>query len=259
MSLSFSGFCEQLGAPLHNKNWSWCARSSTKRLAVFTIWEDQIENGRYVFTTKPRQSDVRKKAGRTELISVLDEVIQNGFAAYGIACRAVDIEANPRKRRSFDSSRLLDLRVRREGDEYYIGQIVGYVPPEVASSRGSNAAWAASTAINDIDQDIFENTDPEYRKRMAGSYVRDSKIRELVLKRANGICEECNQPGFLKANGRRYLETHHIISLSEQGADLPHNVIALCATDHRRAHYADNWAELQDKFLTKLIKYKTEY
>ncbi len=257
MSLSFSGFCEQLGAPLHNKNWSWCARSSTKRLAVFTIWEDQIENGRYVFTTKPRQSDVRKKAGRTELISVLDEVMQSGFAAYGIPCRAVNIEANPRKRKSFDSGRLLDLRVRREGDEY-IGQIVGYVPPEVVSSRGSHVAWVASTAINDTDQDAIGNDDPEYRKRMSGSYVRDAKVREQVLKRAKGFCEECGLPGFLKRDGKRYLETHHVIILSEQGVDRPHNVIALCATDHRRAHYAENWKELQTDFLAKLKKYKTE-
>lgn len=94
---------------------------------------------------------------------------------------------------------------------------------------------------------------------MAGSYVRDSKVRDLVLKRAGGVCESCGNPGFLKRDGTRYLETHHVISLSEQGPDKVHNVLALCANDHRRAHFGKDWAELQDKFLKTLNKYRTDH
>jgi predicted HNH restriction endonuclease len=112
--------------------------------------------------------------------------------------------------------------------------------------------------IDDLHSEDFVNDDPEYRKRMAGSYVRDTRVREQVLKRAAGFCEECGQHGFQTRGGKPYLETHHVIALSEQGPDRPHNVIALCATDHRRAHYAENWKELQDKFLAQLSKYKTE-
>jgi 5-methylcytosine-specific restriction enzyme A len=257
MSLSFSAFCEELGAPLYNRNWSWCAKSEQGRFALFTVWEHEINDGQYVFATKPRESDVRKKPGRAELTSTLNHVIEKGIAAYGIKCRAVDINANPRKRKSFDKDALLDIRVRRVGQEY-IGQIIGLIPPAVINDRGENAAWAASTAINDIDQDGVGNSDPEYRERMAGSYVRDAKIREMVLKRAAGICEECNEPGFVRPDGTRYLETHHVIKLSEQGADKLHNVIALCANDHRRAHFSSDWKELQEKFLAKLCKYKTD-
>jgi 5-methylcytosine-specific restriction enzyme A len=257
VSLSFSAFCEELGAPLYNIYWSWCAISTEKRFALFTVWEDGIKDGQYIFSSQPRNGSSPKKPGRTELISTLDRVIELGFAAYGIQCRAVDANANPRKRKSFDKESLLDMRIRRVGDDY-IWQIVGRIPPQVLHDRGENAAWLASTAINDINQDDIGNSDPEYRKRMAGSYVRDAKIRDLVLKRSKGICEECNQPGFLKADGKRYLETHHVISLSEEGADKLHNVIALCANDHRRAHFGADWVELQDKFLTKLSKYKTE-
>ena len=256
-SVSLTQFCEELGAKRRNPQWSWCSISSDRSLALFTIWEDQIDDGQYIFTTKPRESDTRKKAGRTELISVLDETIQNGIAAYGILCRVVDIDANPRQIKSFNSDFLMDLRVRREGDDY-IGQIVGHIPPQVVIERGANSAWVASTAINDIDQDTVGNDDPEYRKRMSGSYVRDAKVREQVLTRANGVCEECNAPGFLKKDGKPYLETHHVISLSEQGPDKPHNVIALCANDHRRAHFGQDWKEMQDRFLEKLSKYRIE-
>lgn len=257
MSLSFSRFCEQLGVPLYNKAWSWCAISQEKRIALFTVWEDGIENGRYTFTTQPRLQETRKKPGRTELKAVLEQVIENGFAAYGVQCTAADIHAIPRQRKSFVKTELLDMRIRRDGANY-IGAIVGRIPPEIILSRGQQAAWIASTAINDIDQDEVGNADPEYQRRMSGSYLRDAKVREQVLRRAGGVCEECNEPGFLKPDGKPYLETHHVISLSEQGPDQPHNVIALCANDHRRAHYAKNWLELQDRFLAKLQKFKTE-
>lgn len=126
------------------------------------------------------------------------------------------------------------------------------------AERANRSSRHIISAINDIDQDAVGNDDPEYRKRMTGSYVRDAKVREQVLKRANGICEECGQQGFQTKTGQFYLETHHVIALSEQGPDRPHNVIALCATDHRRAHFAENWQELQDRFLAKLSKYKTD-
>ena len=115
-----------------------------------------------------------------------------------------------------------------------------------------------SIAIDDIGQVGIGNDEPEYRVRMSGSYVRDASVRNLVLGRAAGRCEECGQPGFMTSGGSLYLETHHVISLSEQGPDKPHNVIALCANDHRRAHFGKDWADLQDKFLSMLRKYKTE-
>ena len=112
------------------------------------------------------------------------------------------------------------------------------------------------SAINDIQNTVSENDDPEYKFRMSGSYVRDEKVRRAVLKRANGKCEfgstDTLSPScitFLKRDGTPYLETHHVIKLSEQGRDKESNVIALCANHHREAHFGQNWEALQDKFL----------
>lgn len=66
---------------------------------------------------------------------------------------------------------------------------------------------------------------------------RDPSVRLRVLKRSGGVCELTNVPGFMMANGRVYLETHHIIPLSEGGADTDANVIALTADAHRQVHY----------------------
>lgn len=254
MKQSLSGFCQELGIPLHNVMWSWCASSSDKRAAIFTIWEDQIEDGEYIFTTKPRPDEAPNKPGRRELIRVLNESIDSGYATYGIRCQAMDIRAIPRSRKSFDDQQLLDVRIRRDGDRY-IGRILGSIPPRVVQDRTNNAAWIASTAINDLDGVEIGNDDPEYSRRMSGSYVRDNNVRLQVLQRSKGVCEFCGEKGFPKVDGKPFLETHHVIALSEQGPDKTDNVIALCPNDHRRAHFGIDWKELQSEFL-EILKSK---
>ena len=108
---------------------------------------------------------------------------------------------------------------------------------------------ADRSAIRDLDPIEVGNDDPEYRRRMAGSYVRDQAVRQAVLARAKGICEFCGGRGFETRSGGAFLETHHVISLSQQGADKVTNVIALCPNDHRRAHFGSDWQRLQDQFL----------
>lgn len=70
------------------------------------------------------------------------------------------------------------------------------------------------------------------------TYLRDQKVRSAVLHRAAGRCEYCGEQGFLKEDGSRYLETHHVIALANDGADKLTNVIALCPNDHRKAHFS---------------------
>ena len=108
------------------------------------------------------------------------------------------------------------------------------------------------SAIRDLDPIDVGNNDPEYRRRMAGTYVRDQAVRNAVLARAKGHCEFCGEEGFKSKTGSKFLETHHVISLSEQGPDKVTNVIALCPNDHRRAHFGEDWQILQDKYLQVL-------
>ena len=117
------------------------------------------------------------------------------------------------------------------------------------------------SAINDIQSADMENDDPEYKLRTAGTYIRDAKVRKAVLKRAKGSCEygssgsiDAGCATFLKQDGKPYLESHHIIKLSEQGRDKESNVIALCANHHREAHFGKNWQALQEVFLRVISK-----
>lgn len=93
------------------------------------------------------------------------------------------------------------------------------------------------------------------RREQTGSvFVRDHRVREAVLTRACGRCEHCDQPGFRRANGAIYLETHHIVPLHEGGPDRVDNVIALCPNDHREAHYGDRASALRLRFIAILAE-----
>jgi 5-methylcytosine-specific restriction endonuclease McrA len=83
-------------------------------------------------------------------------------------------------------------------------------------------------------------------------YPRDPKVRATVLARAKGRCEFCGAQGFLKRDGTRYLETHHIIALADDGADRVTNVIALCPNNHREAHLGKQQEVLEKQMIEKL-------
>ena len=53
-------------------------------------------------------------------------------------------------------------------------------------------------------------------------------------------------------DGGVYLETHHVIPLSEGGSDTQRNVAALCANHHREAHHGARAPEIRDFLLKKL-------
>ncbi|PMU91506.1 MULTISPECIES: HNH endonuclease signature motif containing protein [unclassified Pseudomonas] len=111
---------------------------------------------------------------------------------------------------------------------------------------------AAGLAV--VDGQVVSDQFQEQNRSEAYTYngvhrYRDPKVRALVLARSKGVCELTMAPGFKMANGGTYLETHHIVPLSEGGADTIENVIALSADAHRQAHYAVDRDNLRRKCL----------
>jgi len=73
-------------------------------------------------------------------------------------------------------------------------------------------------------KDQFDSGEPldtptETRPVSGVAYVRSPAVRRHALTRANGLCEWCGQPGFAMDDGSMFLETHHVIPLSENGPD----------------------------------------
>jgi 5-methylcytosine-specific restriction protein A len=83
---------------------------------------------------------------------------------------------------------------------------------------------------------------------------RSRAIRTYVLKRANGICEGCDEEApFHTKTKQAYLEPHHTLRLADGGPDAPEHVIALCPNCHRRAHYADDSTAYNLSLIEKLV------
>jgi 5-methylcytosine-specific restriction endonuclease McrA len=83
---------------------------------------------------------------------------------------------------------------------------------------------------------------------------RDPKVRQAVMQRSNGACEQCGQKGFIAISGEYFLESHHVIPLSEGGPDLESNVMALCPAHHREAHFGMERDRLRELLLEGLAK-----
>ena len=66
---------------------------------------------------------------------------------------------------------------------------------------------------------------------------RSQVIAEYTKNRANGICDLCGEEApFKDKNGKPYLESHHVITLAEDGPDAIYNTVAICPNCHRRIH-----------------------
>ncbi len=103
-----------------------------------------------------------------------------------------------------------------------------------------------------VDQfDIGTDSDaPTETRSLSGvAYHRNPEVRAAVLKRADGFCEWCHQPGFATPAGAMFLETHHVIPLSEGGRDKTSNVVAICPNHHREAHYGAARDTMRERLL----------
>lgn len=90
-------------------------------------------------------------------------------------------------------------------------------------------------------------------------FDRDPKVRRAVLARAAGYCELCKRQGFETVSGALYLETHHVMPLSDGGRDDVANVVALCPEDHRRAHFSHQRDEIRHQLSLYLTERRWEH
>lgn len=68
-------------------------------------------------------------------------------------------------------------------------------------------------------------------------YDRNKVLSFWVKEIAAGVCQLCeNEAPFKDKNAKPYLETHHIIPLSNGGLDNINNTVALCPNCHRKMH-----------------------
>lgn len=108
-----------------------------------------------------------------------------------------------------------------------------------------------------VDKIEKKNTNKS-SKRFVNSevYDRDPNVAEYVKRRAGGYCDLCGEKApFNNLEGEPYLESHHLIWLSNDGEDSIDNAVALCPNCHKKMHIV---RELNDekKLKNRLLVYK---
>jgi 5-methylcytosine-specific restriction endonuclease McrA len=91
----------------------------------------------------------------------------------------------------------------------------------------------------------YKDLEPKKKNKFINSHVDRGKCVTDALKKILGAeCQICNWEGFLKNNGERYIEAHHLSQLSLNQIDslCSDNVILLCPNCHRKIHYAKDLA-----------------
>lgn len=253
-NITFSAFCDQLGIPLRNPRWSWSAHDPSNSRFLFTIWDNEILAGGETYQLwNTATDDVRTDNGARELRRNSIAASAPDAEAYGIRCFPKYPLTHPRKRDYFDENDLIRLEVG-ETDGRYVARFLGVCPPEVLIADVELSTAMLPSALDDFDAPIGVPAPPRLTK-VGEFYARDPKVREAVVKRAKGRCEYCGQLGFETSSGKRFVETHHIIQLANQGPDTVDNVIGLCPNHHRQAHYGANQVELEMEFQSVLAKH----
>ncbi|HZK99691.1 MAG TPA: HNH endonuclease [Caulobacteraceae bacterium] len=99
---------------------------------------------------------------------------------------------------------------------------------------------------------LFDTGPPSRRQRTGNVFERDACVRRSALARAGGRREFCGAEGFRMINGAIYVETHHVVPLSEGGRDDPQSVVALCPNHHREAHHGNARDAFRDRLFSIL-------
>lgn len=133
--------------------------------------------------------------------------------------------------------------------EIYIDQIDSFV-----ERLDANLVEDVYDAIYDLDDGALGRNEPIKIAYTSHHFIRNQSVRSRVISRANGRCEYCGELGFVRSDGSRYIETHHIISLAKQGPDTLDNVIGLCPKHHRQAHFGKDRENLEAELRAKLLQ-----
>ncbi|MXP47436.1 HNH endonuclease [Altererythrobacter luteolus] len=228
----------------HKANPKYCYEWSfiePGRLIILNLWHAAMreEDGRITTTGNFRKDadyyrTVVRKAQWAERAQKLDEALQVALKD-NLPVRVIMLDGKQRDKN--DPDRKPSKVAKRELDsEPWTITAYDWETGQCELARGV----FTQQCVDQFDLDQVDKASPKRTEATSQPFVRDPAVRRNVLRRSKGHCELCGQRGFLMVNGALYLETHHVIPLSEGGPDTEHNVVALCADDHRRAHYASD-------------------
>ncbi len=237
--------------PKYCYDWSFI---QPEKIAIFNLWHDamKIEDDTIIYRDNFRSNAAyhRANGGKTQWITrglKLDrDAAQAARENLPIRVLIVHGERRATQDPNSDSSKVSHRELDAEPwhIRHYDTETGDFV-----LARGAGQ----SIYVDQFDSDAL-SADVERKQVSSAVYSRNRDVRMAALKRSKGRCEYCNEPGFQTASGRIYLETHHVVPLSEGGPDSVDNVIAVCPLDHRKAHYAHDAASIRVAMIAILAR-----
>jgi 5-methylcytosine-specific restriction protein A len=124
-----------------------------------------------------------------------------------------------------------------------VGSAVSVSAKDLDSYEKTQERKAKSLTAAELEVKAKERSSKKaaHRTVTSDTYVRDSYVAEYAKVRAKGICQLCGKTApFTDKDGKPYLESHHVIWLSEGGEDSVTNTVALCPNCHRKMHVVND-------------------
>lgn len=218
----------------------------TGKLIVLNLWEHKMLQVNEGIEQHLRFDDSAMDLKKYSPIPARRKRMKDAIAlAYqtGLPIRVIVIDRKPKsavagKKTTLAENRLLDP--------------IPWSITDFNKKTGDVVLRRGSPSENFVDQFSIQPFPPDptgKREITATVYERKAEVRRAALVRAGGKCEYCEDRGFKLSNGNVYLETHHVIPLSEGGSDCISNVAALCPNHHREAHYGKSAGEIRRSLL----------
>lgn len=147
----------------------------------------------------------------------------------------LDANGNPRKVWKFP----LKLITPNYLSENEINTLINTLQEETNKKLKKNWPSELISYVDSIPGDVSVLT------TLKKTYIRNPIIAIYAKIRADGVCELCGENAPFRVDGKPFLESHHIIPLSEGGKDSIDNVTALCPNCHRKVHYLKNTEDIK--------------
>ncbi len=137
-----------------------------------------------------------------------------------------DIEKNPRKVIIFP------LKLKEDVKKAPISQAI------LMELQQEQERKAGRLSIDELEIRAKSVRGPaSQRAAVTTTFSRNPYVSAFAKVRADGVCQLCQKPApFIDKNHDPYLETHHILWLSEGGEDSLQNTVALCPNCHKKMH-----------------------
>lgn len=93
----------------------------------------------------------------------------------------------------------------------------------------------------------YRNT-PKFKETIVELIERPTLLSNAIKEKHGYKCMICGYQGFLKKDGKRYAEVHHMIELNKKAPQTLQswNILVVCPLCHKKLHYADVKSEFLD-------------